>query len=64
MKLNILKPSITLRSRRRLRLTISMLSILPVAFLACDLATAENVTIRQVVLCTDESPVGAPPSVH
>jgi hypothetical protein len=38
-----------------------MLSILPVAFLACDPAAAENVTIHQVVLSTDIVPGGVAP---
>ena len=61
MTLNIFKPSVTPRSRRRLSLTLFMLSILPVAFLVCDPATAAHVTIRQVVLSTDKVPGGSAP---
>lgn len=58
MKLNIFKPSVTLTSRGRLSLILFILSILPVAFLVCDPAAAENVTIQQVVLSTDTVPMG------
>ena len=59
MNLNIFKPSVTLASRRSLSLTlIYALNILLVTFLVCDPAAAENVTIQQVVLSTDEVPGG------
>ena len=71
MKLNIFKPSVTLTSRGRLSLILFILSILPVAFLVCDTAAAENVTIQQVILSTDEVPGGGatfgelrPPSIN
>src|SRR5215831_19187942 len=56
MKLNVFKPSVILRSSRRLRLTLFMLSIVPVASLVCAPATAQPVTIEPVVLNSDLVP--------